>query len=508
MKRLMLVWVMILCLMPLGAWAENETVEWFTGSGDMYNSLGEHYCFRIEDDHAVLTQYWVEDTDRQPSEILVSAALGGHPLTIIGWGAFDAADLRDTGHWYNDRKVERIILPEGVTTLENGAFLCANDVERIELPASLTEISTEGMTFYNIGAEIVFPNGNPNYQSVNGFLIDTRDQALLYCDEEAAEHPLPSVARIEKNALFNYVFNDASERTELVFPDSVTYIGGFNAYDDPIAKSRIERVIIPSGVTEIDDFAFYWCDATEIVLNEGLRRIGSFAFSAVDLQALGIPSSVEWIGYGATDPDIPTVIGPDCHGETKAEFCSRYRIHDLADAEVVERSASPFRMLEIVEADGEQHLRVTMLDGSGSVFTTKALPAFTNLDTFHDGGVPILMHVPVDLPEEADWDAARNSPETFDWDLVSDSEAMFLTFVFVDGEWRLSGATNSQDWYFTVTDGTITFDDFYDYDGPWQWQTTGEFRLTEIYLPDLKNLVTEYDAAMPDRYSLHPEDFE
>ena len=282
MKRLVLVWVMILCLVPLGAWAEEKTIEWFSGSGDMYNSRGEHYCFRIEDDHAVLTQYWIEDTDRQPPEILVPAALGGHPLTIIGWGAFDAADLRDTGHWYNDRKVERIILPEGVTTLENGAFLCANDVERIELPASLTEISTEGMTFYNIGAEIVFPNGNPNYQSVNGFLIDTRNQALLYYDEEAAEHSLPSVARIEKNALFNYVFNDVSERTELVFPDSVTYIGGFNAYDDPIAKSRIERVIIPSGVTEIDDFAFYWCDATEIVLNEGLQRIGAFAFSAVE----------------------------------------------------------------------------------------------------------------------------------------------------------------------------------------------------------------------------------
>ena len=91
---------MILCLVPLGAWAEEKTIEWFSGSGDMYNSRGEHYCFRIEDDHAVLTQYWIEDTDRQPPEILVPAALGGYPLTVIGWGAFDAADLRDTGHWY------------------------------------------------------------------------------------------------------------------------------------------------------------------------------------------------------------------------------------------------------------------------------------------------------------------------------------------------------------------------------------------------------------------------
>ena len=40
MKRLMLVWVMILCLVPLCGWAEVEPVEWFTGSGEVYNSLG------------------------------------------------------------------------------------------------------------------------------------------------------------------------------------------------------------------------------------------------------------------------------------------------------------------------------------------------------------------------------------------------------------------------------------------------------------------------------------
>ena len=82
MKRRMLVWVMILCLVPAGGWAEEEAIEWFSGSGDIYNSLGEHYCFRIEDDHAVLTQYWVEDMARQPSEILVPAALGRYPLTV------------------------------------------------------------------------------------------------------------------------------------------------------------------------------------------------------------------------------------------------------------------------------------------------------------------------------------------------------------------------------------------------------------------------------------------
>ena len=95
MKRLMLVWVMILCLMPLGAWAEEEAIEWFTGSGDMYNSLGVHYCFRIEDDHAVLTQYWVEDNDRQPSEILVPAVVDVHGQVVMGTVTDMGTDISD-----------------------------------------------------------------------------------------------------------------------------------------------------------------------------------------------------------------------------------------------------------------------------------------------------------------------------------------------------------------------------------------------------------------------------
>ena len=43
MKRLMLVCLLILCLVPLGAWAEEDTVVWYSESGELYNSLGEHF---------------------------------------------------------------------------------------------------------------------------------------------------------------------------------------------------------------------------------------------------------------------------------------------------------------------------------------------------------------------------------------------------------------------------------------------------------------------------------
>ena len=122
MKRLMLVWVMMLCLLPLGAWAEEEAVEWYTGSGEMYNSLGEHYCFRIEDGHAVLTDYRVDPDADQPTIVHVPDTLGGVPLTVIDSNAFN-----NEGDSYDGTKVECITIPEGVVELRSDAFQCAHD---------------------------------------------------------------------------------------------------------------------------------------------------------------------------------------------------------------------------------------------------------------------------------------------------------------------------------------------------------------------------------------------
>ncbi len=112
MKRLMLVWVMILCLVPLGGWAEVEPVEWFAGSGEVYNSLGEHYCFVVEDDHAVLTDYRVDSDADQPAIVHVPDTFDGVQLTVIGSNAFN-----NDGGSYDGTKVECIVIPEGVVEL-------------------------------------------------------------------------------------------------------------------------------------------------------------------------------------------------------------------------------------------------------------------------------------------------------------------------------------------------------------------------------------------------------
>ena len=315
MKRMMLICLLVLCLLPLGGWAETSDVEWFTGTDEVYNSRGEHFFYEIKDDHAILTAYCVDSGCAQPAQVRMPESVNGFPLTVVGFDAFN--------NWtgaYDGNGVECIILPEGVTELETNAFECAHGVKHIEFPSTLEKLPT-GYPFFHVSAEISFPNGNPFFKIEDGFLIDTRTDALIYCNPSSQALPLPRVRRIEDSALSNY---DHQLET-LEFPDSVEYIGSYNDF----VCLTLKKIIVPGSVIELADHALCTCLAEEIILNEGLQKIGSEAFAEVPYTKLTVPSTVTWIGYeafGYLDPEADNliVLNPDVHWETEEEYNARF----------------------------------------------------------------------------------------------------------------------------------------------------------------------------------------
>jgi hypothetical protein len=72
-------------------------------------------------------------------------------------------------------------------------------------------------------------------------------------------------------------------------------------------------IIIPPSVTSIDNWAFYNCTAlVEVVLHEGLKRIGRGAFDGCRLLChIDIPHSVTYIGENACNGCAVTIlVGP------------------------------------------------------------------------------------------------------------------------------------------------------------------------------------------------------
>lgn len=96
---------------------------------------------------------------------------------------------------------------------------------------------------------------------------------------------------------------------------SNTYTDGLGviAFDGPVTKigyrafyenTTIKGVILPSTVTEIDDWAFFNSSIESITINDGVTRIGEYVFSRSRLESVVVPDSVTEIGTYAFSTSI------------------------------------------------------------------------------------------------------------------------------------------------------------------------------------------------------------
>jgi len=68
---------------------------------------------------------------------------------------------------------------------------------------------------------------------------------------------------------------------------------------------KTTKVTIPDSVKEIGESAFFGCrNLKEVILNEGLEKIGTAAFRSTKIESITIPSSLKEIGYLAFDFSI------------------------------------------------------------------------------------------------------------------------------------------------------------------------------------------------------------
>lgn len=92
---------------------------------------------------------------------------------------------------------------------------------------------------------------------------------------------------------------EISTKTEksVIIPEGVTEIGEKAFY----WCLNLTNIILPFGITKIGESAFEWCTSLEsIVIPESVTKIDKFAFICChNLQKIVIPESVEEIGVGA-----------------------------------------------------------------------------------------------------------------------------------------------------------------------------------------------------------------
>ena len=217
------------------------------------------------------------------------------------------------GHSINNMYVNRINIPEGMTSLDDYAFYNCYLDSIIYIPRSVEHIGVSAFDphFYIEG--FVVDEANTVYDSRENCnaIIETATGTLLYgCKNSVVPH---GVVRIAPAA-----FIGAPGPELLNIPSTVTEIGAKAFF-----HSGVKELIIPESVTKIEDYTFQWseqlkrvtlpatltsigygafshCAFTELVIPDVVIEIGDFAFDCCEqLQALTLGAGVRKIGFAA-----------------------------------------------------------------------------------------------------------------------------------------------------------------------------------------------------------------
>ena len=264
MKCVALVWVMMLCLLPLRGWAEERSSDPLTGLW-VYE--------RTDNSDMDFTSY----VEYMPDGTWIFQMVSGSEVTYLHVAAYASANGRIV---YDDSAAITYSVAGDTLTCTEEAVVpwqepAVYTYRRVtERPPELLKIRRSGDFCYT-------EDGLGNAMIV-GYL-DWNDpgdpEETLVVPDSLDGRPVTGLRR----SAF-----EACVKDTVILPAGITAIPDL-AFDN----ANVRRIILPRGVTEIEDYAFGGVAALEeIDLPEGLVRIGRDAFSNTALTEIDLPESL------------------------------------------------------------------------------------------------------------------------------------------------------------------------------------------------------------------------
>lgn len=243
-------------------------------------------------------------------------------LEYIGENAFEYAE-----------KLKEISIPSTVSVIDDDAFGFCNNLVKVDLPASLKYLSKSAVdsTIWYENRMKEADNKGDIYVVEGNILLGTTskisEESKLNIPEGVTMIADLGDTNINKivipeniHMIGSGAFTSCNNLEELVFPDSITYMGDSLAFQ----RNNLRKVILPSNLQSISEMTFYECSAleeinmpqslksigwsafekcsnlTKVTIPEGVKSINMEAFTeCTSLKVVNIPASVEYIGFGA-----------------------------------------------------------------------------------------------------------------------------------------------------------------------------------------------------------------
>lgn len=241
-----------------------------------------------------------------------------------------------------------LVIPDSVTSIGDNAFYRADKLTSIELPASITSIGMEAFkgctaveSFICLSANVPIMEDSDSISGTSGSYVLGKNAstktATVHANQLYMKDFLESigytVTTIGTYSLDNeydsypteYVYEMGADNASDVIgyfnePTGVFTVVGSGAIKDYVAANGyadssftqildISSIVINEGITRVGNFAFYDTPATSVALPSSLTEIGDSAFKATPITSLTIPAKVEIIEAEAfsSNPHLTTL---------------------------------------------------------------------------------------------------------------------------------------------------------------------------------------------------------
>lgn len=200
-----------------------------------------------------------------------------------------------------------VVLGEGVTKIDGSMFTGCINLVSITLPSTLTSIDASAFVGTNSNGllrlkEII------NHSSLNIKVGDTtqngyiaKNATVVYTDSDAE-----STLFVENDCVFivvdgvYYFVAYVGSNSHVVLPSGVN---GGNKYVIATKALRgvslVKSIVISSGVSAIDEYAFYSSSLTSVTFESGVESIGKYAFSYSPITSITLPEGLKTISPNA-----------------------------------------------------------------------------------------------------------------------------------------------------------------------------------------------------------------
>ena len=243
--------------------------------------------------------------------------------------------------------ITEVILPEGLTTIEDAAFANCSALEKLNVPSSVTTLGRwilentqvasftipNGVTeipascFYGSAiTSMIVPSTVTSFTSIYEEGYGNCSWAFVGCMQMQSLVIEGPVTTIPNDFCWSGEYDDSdnvvpTNLTSLTLPDEVETIGAGAFNGCPITELKL-----PANLKSIGDEAFSHCKITELILPEGFTTLKGGAFRNAPLKKLDLPSTIEDLNTGSHirlfyGADLETVI---CRKTTPPALSQRY----------------------------------------------------------------------------------------------------------------------------------------------------------------------------------------